>query len=357
MLCGSRMEVNMKYTKLGNSELNVSRICMGCMGFGDAKNGQHSWTLDEEHSREIIKHGLELGINFFDTAIGYQSGTSEQYVGRALKDFAERDNVVVATKFLPRTPEEIAAGVTGQQHIEQMINTSLKNLGMDYVDLYIYHMWDYETPLYDIMDGLNRIVKGGKARYIGISNCFAYQLARANALAEKEGFAKFVSIQGHYNLIFREEEREMAKLCAEDNIAMTPYSALAGGRLSKHPGETSKRLQEDDYARLKYDSTAEQDEIIIRRVAKLADRRGVTMTEISLAWLLTKVTAPVVGATKRHHVEGAASAVDLALTEEEISWLEEAYVPHRLVGVMAQNTRAAAGDKHVWSTGNQEIEA
>lgn len=347
----------MKHTKLGNSELNVSRICMGCMGFGDAKNGQHSWTLDEEHSREIIKHGLELGINFFDTAISYQSGTSEQYVGRALKDFAERDNVVVATKFLPRTPEEIAAGVTGQQHIEQMINTSLKNLGMDYVDLYIYHMWDYETPLYDIMDGLNRIVKAGKARYIGISNCFAYQLARANALAEKEGFAKFVSVQGHYNLIFREEEREMAKLCAEDNIAMTPYSALAGGRLSKHPGETSKRLQEDDYARLKYDSTAEQDEIIIRRVAKLADRRGVTMTEISLAWLLTKVTAPVVGATKRHHVEGAASAVDLALTEEEISWLEEAYVPHRLVGVMAQNTRAAAGDKHVWSTGNQEIEA
>lgn len=347
----------MKYTKLGNSELNVSRICMGCMGFGDAKNGQHSWTLDEEHSREIIKHGLELGINFFDTAIGYQSGTSEQYVGRALKDFAERDRVVVATKFLPRTPEEIAAGVTGQQHIEQMINTSLKNLGMDYVDLYIYHMWDYETPLYDIMDGLNRIVKAGKARYIGISNCFAYQLARANALAEKEGFAKFVSVQGHYNLIFREEEREMAKLCAEDNIAMTPYSALAGGRLSKHPGETSKRLQEDDYARLKYDSTAAQDEIIIRRVAELAERRSVTMTEISLAWLLTKVTAPVVGATKRHHVEGAASAVDLALTEEEISWLEEAYVPHRLVGVMAQNTRAAAGDKHVWSTGNQEIEA
>ncbi|HIV93383.1 MAG TPA: aldo/keto reductase [Candidatus Eisenbergiella stercoravium] len=346
----------MKYTKLGNSELNVSRICMGCMGFGDAKNGQHSWTLDEEHSREIIKHGLELGFNFFDTAIGYQSGTSEQYVGRALKDFAERDKVVVATKFLPRTPEEIEAGVTGQQHIERMINTSLKNLGMDYVDLYIYHMWDYETPLYDIMDGLNRIVKAGKARYIGISNCFAYQLAKANALAEKEGFAKFVSIQGHYNLIFREEEREMAKLCAEDNIAMTPYSALAGGRLSKHPGETSKRLQEDDYARLKYDSTAEQDEVIIRRVAELADRRGVTMTEISLAWLLTKVTAPVVGATKRHHVEGAASAVDLTLTEEEISWLEEAYVPHRLVGVMAQNTRSAAGEKHVWSTGNQKIE-
>ena len=205
----------MQYTKLGNADLTVSRVCMGCMGFGDAKNGQHSWTVDEAHSREIIRRGLELGVNFFDTAIGYQSGTSEQYLGRALRDFAKRDNVVVATKFLPRTQEEIAAGVTGQQHIQQMVNTSLKNLGMDYVDLYIYHMWDYETPLYDIMDGLNRVVKAGKARYIGISNCFAYQLAKANALAEKEGFAKFVSIQGHYNLIFREEEREMAKLCAD----------------------------------------------------------------------------------------------------------------------------------------------
>ena len=346
----------MKYTTLGNSDLKVSRICMGCMGFGDAKNGQHSWTLDEEHSREIIKRGLDLGVNFFDTAIGYQSGTSEQYLGRALRDFAKRDNVVVATKFLPRTQEEIAAGVTGQQHIQQMVNTSLKNLGMDYVDLYIYHMWDYETPLYDIMDGLNRMVKAGKVRYIGISNCFAYQLAKANALAEREGFAKFVSIQGHYNLIFREEEREMAKLCAEDNIAMTPYSALAGGRLSKHPGETSKRLEEDTYAKFKYDATADQDQVIINRVAELAEKRGVTMTEISLAWLLTKVTAPVVGATKLHHIDGAVKAVDLELSPEEISYLEEPYVPHRLVGVMAQNTPAAAKKQHVWSTGNQKIE-
>lgn len=209
----------MKYAKPGTSNLNVSRICMGCMGVGDAANGQHSWTLNEEHSREIIKRGLELGVNFFDTAIGYQSGTSEQYVGRALRNFAKRDQVVVATKFLPRTQEDIASGITGQQHIERMVNKSLTNLGMDYVDLYIYHMWDYQTPLYDIMEGLNNIVKAGKARYIGISNCFAWQLAKANALAEQEGFAKFVSIQGHYNLIFREEEREMAKLCAEDNIA------------------------------------------------------------------------------------------------------------------------------------------
>lgn len=345
----------MKYTKLGSSDLKVSCICMGCMGFGEAGNGQHRWTVDEEHSREIIRRGLELGVNFFDTAIAYQSGTSEQYLGRALRDYAKRDEAVVATKFLPRTNEEIEAGITGQQHIERMLDKSLANLGMDYVDLYIYHMWDYQTPLYDIMEGLNNVVRAGKVRYIGISNCYAWQLAKANALAEKEGFAKFVSVQGHYNLIFREEEREMAKLCAEDNIAMTPYSALAGGRLSRHPGETSKRLQEDDYARLKYDATAEQDAVIIARVAELAEKHGVSMTEISLAWLLSKVTAPVVGATKLHHIEGAAKAVDLQLSGEETAYLEEPYVPHRLVGVLAQNTVSAAGQQHVWSTGKQQI--
>lgn len=327
----------MKYIKLGNSELNVSRICMGCMGFGDAERGQHSWTLDEQRSREIIKHGLSVGINFFDTA-AYQSGTSEQYLGRALKDFAKRDEVVVATKFLPRTKEEIQSGITGRQHIERMVDLSLKNLGLDYIDLYIYHMWDYNTPLFDIMDGLDRAVKAGKVRYIGISNCYAYQLAKANALASKEGFAKFVSVQGHYNLIFREEEREMAKLCREDNIAMTPYSPLAGGRLARLPGETSKRLLEDDYARFKYDATAEQDGVIIRRVAQLAEKRGVSMTEISIAWLLKKVAAPVVGVTKPQHVDGAAKAAELELSREEIAFLEEPYVPHRLVGVMAQNT-------------------
>ena len=345
----------MEYTKLGNSDLNVSRICMGCMGFGDPARGQHSWTIDEEHTREIIRRGLELGVNFYDTAIAYQSGTSEQYVGRALRDFAKRDEVVVATKFLPRTQEEIAAGVTGQRHIENMVNASLKNLGMDYVDLYIYHMWDWQTPIYDILDGLNRVVKAGKARYIGISNCFAWQLARANALAEKEGFAKFVSIQGHYNLLFREEEREMVPLCAEDNIALTPYSALASGRLSRRPGEDTKRAREDSYAKFKYDATKEQDAVIIQRVAEIADKRGVTMTEVSLAWLLTKVTAPVVGATKLNHIEGAAKAVDLRLTDQECAYLEEPYVPHPLAGVMAQNKPANAKENHVWSTGDQKI--
>ena len=345
----------MEYTKLGNSDLTISRICMGCMGFGEAGNGQHSWTVDEEDSRKIIKKGLELGINFFDTAIAYQSGTSEQYLGRAIRDFANRDDVVIATKFLPRTNEEIEAGISGQKHTEKMLDKSPQNLGMDYVDLYIYHMWDYNTPLYDIMEGLNHAVKSGKARYISISNCFAYQLAKANAIAEKYGFTKFVSVQGHYNLIFREEEREMAQFCLEENIAMTPYSPLAGGRLAKRPGETSKRLLEDSYAHLKYDATAEQDGIIIDRVAQLADKYGVSMTEISLSWLLTKVSAPVVGTTKLHHIEDAAKAVNLTLTADELAFLEEPYLPHKLVGVMEQNTPAAAKEQHVWSTGNQKI--
>ena len=327
----------MQYTKLGTSDLEVSRICMGCMGFGAAELGQHKWTLNPEQSQEIIKGGLELGVNFFDTAIGYQGGTSEQYVGRALKNLTERDKVIVATKFLPRTPEEIEKGVSGQEHIEQMINKSLSNLGMDYVDLYIYHMWDYNTPIYEIMDGLNRVVTSGKARYIGISNCYAWQIAKANALAEKEGFARFVSVQGHYNLIFREEEREMVPYCKEEQIALTPYSALASGRLARKPGETSKRLTLDNFAKSKYDATEAQDNVIIERVAELAEKKGFSMTEISLAWLLTKVTAPVVGATKPHHMEGAAKAVELQLTTDEITYLEEPYVPHKLVGVMASH--------------------
>lgn len=327
----------MEYIKLGSSDLTVSRICMGCMGFGDPQKGQHVWTLDEEASRAIIRKGLELGINFYDTAIAYQGGTSEQYVGQALRDFAKRDEVTVATKFLPRTPEEIENGVSGQQHIENMVNRSLRNLGMEHIDLYIYHMWDYHTPLYEIMDGLNRVVKAGKVRWIGISNCFAWQLAKANALAEREGFAKFISVQGHYNLIFREEEREMVPLCKEENIALTPYSALAAGRLSRLPDESSKRLEEDNYAKFKYDATQKQDNVIIGRVAELAARYSVSMTEIALSWLLEKTASPVVGATKLSHVEGAAKAVSLKLTGQDRSYLEEAYVPHRLVGVMAQN--------------------
>ncbi len=333
-----------EYTKLGKSDLNVSRICMGCMGFGNAATGQHSWTVDESRTREIIKRGLELGVNFFDTAIVYQNGTSEQYVGRALRDFAKRDDYVIATKFTPRTQDEINVGVDGRRHIENYLDQSLKNLGMDYVDLYIYHMWDYHTPMEEIMEGLDGAVKAGKARYIGISNCFAWQLAKANYYARENGLTEFVSIQGHYNLIAREEEREMIPFCKSENIAVTPYSALASGRLSRRSGESTKRLKEDSYAKFKYDATAEADGKIIKRVEELADRRGVSMTEIALAWLLTKSTSPVVGATKLSHVEGAAKAVDLKLTEDEIGYLEELYIPHALAGVMAQNGKQKAGN-------------
>ena len=334
----------MKYTELGKSGLNVSRICMGCMGFGNAATGQHSWTVDEAQTREIIKHGLELGINFYDTASAYQNGTSERYVGRALRDFAKRDDYVIATKFTPRTQDEIDGGVTGQQHIENYLNRSLQNLGLDYVDLYLYHMWDYHTPMEEIMEGLDCVVKAGKARYIGISNCFAWQLAKANYYARANGLTEFISVQGHYNLIAREEEREMAPFCASENIAMTPYSSLASGRLARLPGETSKRLEEDSYAKFKYDATADADGKIIWRVAELAEKLGVSMTEISLGWLLTKVTAPVVGATKVSHVDSAVKAVDIDLSPDEIAYLEELYVPHALVGVMAQNGKQKAGN-------------
>lgn len=339
----------MKYTKLGNSNLKVSKVCMGCMGFGDPENGMHTWTLPEAESIEIITKGLDNGINFYDTAIGYQNGTSEQYVGKAIRENASRDDVVVATKFLPRSEEEIKNNISGQEHIHNFVNKSLENLGLDYIDLYIYHMWDYNTPLYDLLEGLNEVIEEGKVKYIGISNCFAWQLAKANALAENNGFAKFVSIQGHYNLIFREEEREMIPLCQTDNIATTPYSALASGRLSRLPGEESKRMKEDFYAKLKYQNTESQDLEIIKRVDELANNYEVSMTEVSLAWLQTKVTSPIVGATKPHHVEGAVNSVELTLSDDDISYLEEPYVAHDLVGVMADNKVSASDNDKVWA--------
>jgi len=342
----------MEYVLLGNSNLSVSRICLGCMGFGDSTIGQHSWTIDESHTREIIRLALDLGVNFFDTAIGYQLGTSEQYVGKALRDMARRDDVVVATKFLPRTAEEIAAGIDGRQHVMNSINLSLEHLGMDHVDLYIYHIWDYKTPAEEILEGMNEVVKAGKARYIGIANAYAYQVAKMNALAEKNGWAKFISVQNHYNLIMREEEREMMPYCREENIAMTPYSALASGKLSKRPGETSKRQAEDSFMHFKYDATAEQDGRIVERVMTLADRYGTEMTQVALAWLLSKVESPIVGATKPHHIKGAVKSLDLHLTADDINYLEEPYVPHNLSGVMAVN-RPTMNEDPVWVTASK----
>jgi len=329
----------MRYIQLGNSDLKVSKVCLGCMGFGEAKAGMHTWTLSEKKSREIIKYALDQGINFFDTAMGYSNGTSEEFLGRAIKDFAKREDVVIATKFFPRTKEERKQGITGQQHIENCLNASLKRLGVDYVDLYILHMWDYHTPIEDILEGLHHMIVQGKVRYIGISNCYAYQIAMANEMAKAKGYESFISVQGHYNLIFREEEREMKKYCDENNIAMTPYSALASGRLAKKPNETSKRLEEDSYAKGKYDATKNQDQQIIDRVIELSKEKDVSMTEISLAWLMSKVSSPIIGATKLSHIDDAVKAVDMTLTESEKEYLEELYQPHPLVGVMAENKK------------------
>ena len=326
----------MKYTTLGNSDLRVSKVCLGCMGFGEAKAGIHSWTLDETQSRQIIKYALDQGINFFDTAMAYQGGTSEEFLGRAIRDYAKREDVVIATKFSARSQADIESGIGGKEYVLKCLDASLKRLGMDYVDLYILHSWDAFTPIEEILEGLNEAVKSKKVRYIGISNCFAWQLAKANAFAQAKGYPQFISVQNHYNLIFREEEREMVQLCQEDNIAMTPYSALASGRLSKHPGETSKRLKEDSYAKGKYTTMEEEDLIIIRRVEELAQKHNVSMTEISLSWLMDQVTSPVVGATKVSHIDGAVKACELELNDEEKHYLEETYKPHPLVGMMAK---------------------
>lgn len=326
----------MEYIKFGNTDMNVSRLCLGCMGFGRAQEGQHSWTVGQEQADEIIRSAIDAGFNFFDTAAAYQGGSGEEVLGNALRKFAKREDIVLATKFVPRT-EAQRAEVTGKQHILNSIDGSLKRLNTDYIDLYIYHMWDYFTPIEEVMSALNEVVTSGKARYIGISNCYAWQLQKANDLAEREGFAKFVSVQNHYNLLFREEEREMFGACADGNIAMTPYSPLASGRLVKPVGETSARLEQDAYAKKKYDKTAEQDRVIIERVAALAEEKGLARIQVAIAWLLSKVTAPIVGATKISHVTEAAKSVGIKLTSEEIAYLEEPYVPHALVGVMADN--------------------
>ena len=325
----------MQYTFLGSSDLNVSRICLGCMSFGDPAAGTRAWTLTEPDSRAIVQQALCLGINFFDTAAAYQNGASEVYLGRALHAFSRRQDVVVATKFLPRTDAQIAAGIDGRTHIRSCLEQSLRNLNMDYVDLYICHKWDEHIPLYDMMAELNDIVHAGLARYIGISNCFAWQLCKANALAAQEGLTPFISVQNHYNLLFREEEREMAPLCRTDHIAMTPYSALAAGRLCRLPDVDTRRLKLDDYARGKYDATAQQDAQIIRRVWQLAQQRGVSMTQIALSWLLRRTAAPVVGATCMQQLSDFAAATTLTLTQQECSFLQEHYVPHALVGMMA----------------------
>ncbi|MFD1175821.1 aldo/keto reductase [Paenibacillus puldeungensis] len=322
----------MDYTKLGNSGLDVSRICLGCMGFGDASKGHHRWVLDEEQARPIIKKALDMGINFFDTANVYAEGTSEEIVGAVLKDYANRDEIVIATKIHGRMHQGPNGAGLSRKAIMSEIDKSLQRLKTDYVDLYQIHRWDYSTPIEETMEALHDVVKAGKARYIGASAMWAWQFQKALHVAEKNGWTRFVSMQDHLNLIYREEEREMLPLCKEEKIAVIPYSPLAGGRLAREVA--TPRSETDEIAKQKYDATADADQLVVDRVASLAEKHNVHRVHIALAWLLHKepVTAPIVGATKISQLEDAETALSIQLTPEEISFLEDPYVPHRIVG-------------------------
>jgi aryl-alcohol dehydrogenase-like predicted oxidoreductase len=321
----------MEYVKLGSTGLDVSRICLGCMSFGIGERGDFPWALDEERSRPMIKRALELGINFFDTANIYSDGTSEEIVGRALKDYANRDEIVIATKVYFRVRKGPNGAGLSRKAIMSEIDKSLKRLGTDYVDLYQIHRWDYDTPIEETMEALHDVVKAGKARYIGASSMYAWQLMKANHVAEKNGWTKFVTMQNHYNLMYREEEREMLPLCKEEKIGVMPWSPLAAGRLAQ-PWGTATDL------RSKVDEIVDSDRKVVERLEEVAKKRGVPMAQIALAWLLQKepVIAPIVGTTEISHIEQAVGALSIKLTPEEIALLEEPYVPHPVLG-MFQN--------------------
>ncbi|MFD2413909.1 aldo/keto reductase [Paenibacillus rhizoplanae] len=326
----------MEYTKMGNTGLDVSRLCLGCMSFGDAKRWVHPWVLDEEQSRTMIRTALDLGINFFDTANVYSDGTSEEMLGRALKDMTTRDEVVIATKvFFPMRTGPNGGGLS-RKAIMSEIDHSLQRLGTDYVDLYQIHRWDYTTPIEETMEALHDVVKAGKARYIGASAMYAWQFQKALHVADMNGWTRFVSMQNHLNLIYREEEREMLPLCKEEGIAVIPYSPLASGRLTRDWTESTLRSETDQVQRSKYDATADKDRLIVEQVAAIATERGVPRIHVALAWLLQKqpVTAPIIGATKLSHITDAVGALSLQLTAEEITRLEEHYVPHAIVGAL-----------------------
>ncbi len=324
----------MEYVKLGNTGLDVSKICLGCMGFGDPAKWIHSWVLNEENSRPVIREALEKGINFFDTANVYSMGASEEILGRAIRDYANRDEVVLATKLHGRMHEGPNGAGLSRKAIMSEIDKSLKRLGTDYVDLYIIHRWDYDTPIEETMEALHDVVKAGKARYIGASAMYAWQFQKALYTADKHGWTKFVSMQNHMNLIYREEEREMLPLCRAEGIGVTPYSPLASGRLTRDALETTVRSKNDQVQQSKYGKTADADRVIVERVAELAERYGVPRAHIALSWLLGKepVTSPIIGATKISHLENAIGALDVKLTSEDAAWLEEPYVPHEIVG-------------------------
>ena len=325
----------MNYVKFGNTGMDVSPICLGCMSFGDASTGFHGWTLKEDESNAIIKRAVELGINFFDTANCYSNGTSEEYLGRALKQYTKRDETVIATKVFIRMGEGPNRQGLSRKAIMQEAEASLKRLGTDYIDLYIIHRWDYTVPIEETMSALHDLIKSGKVRYIGASAMFAWQFQKALYTAEKNGWTKFVSMQNHYNLIYREDEREMLPLCKDEMIVSTPYSPLASGRLSRGIGADTKRTETDQVQKSKYGSTEAEDQIIIERVSELSQKRGITRSQVSLAWLMQKGCIPVIGSTKISHLEDSVGAAGITLSLEETVFLEEQYVPHKIVGPLA----------------------
>ena len=326
----------MDYVRLGRTGLKVSRVCLGCMTYGVPDRGAHPWTLDEEKSRPFIKRALELGINFFDTANTYSDGTSEEIVGRALRDFARRADVVIATKvYYPMREGPNARGLS-RKSIMIEIDASLQRLRTDYVDLYQIHRWDKYTPIEETLEALHDLIKAGKVRYIGASSMYAWQFSKAQYVARLNSWTPFASMQNHYNLLNREEEREMMPLCAAEGVGVLPWSPLARGRLTRGWGETSNRMENDEYGKTLYVATEEADRKIVERVGEIAAKRGVPRAQVALAWVAQKpfVTAPIVGASKPHHLDDAVAALSLNLTPEEITSLEEPYVPHPVVGIL-----------------------
>jgi len=324
----------MDYVRLGQTGLKVSRVCLGCMTYGVPERGAHTWTLDEAKSRPFIKRALELGINFFDTANTYSDGTSEEIVGRALRDFARREEVVIATKvFYPMREGPNARGLS-RKSIMIEIDASLRRLGIEHVDLYQIHRWDKHTPIEETLEALHDVIKSGKARYIGASSMYAWQFSKAQYVARMNGWTRFASMQNHYNLLYREEEREMMPLCAAEGVGVLPWSPLARGRLTRAWGETTKRMATDEFGKTLYVATEDADRKIVERVGEIATKRGVPRAQVALAWMAQKpfVTAPIIGASKPHHLDDAIAALTLKLTPEEISALEEPYVPHPVVG-------------------------
>jgi len=320
----------MQYTKLGKTGLDVSRLCLGCMTYGIPERGTHPWTLDEEASRPFLRRALELGINFFDTANTYSDGTSEEIVGRALRDFAKREEIVVATKvYFPWRSGPNGNGLS-RKAIMTAIDASLKRLGMDYVDLYQIHRWDNQTPIEETLDALNDLIKAGKVRYIGASSMYAWQFSKALYLADRHGWTRFASMQNHYNLIAREEEREMLPLCASEGIGVIPWSPLARGTLTRDWQASTSRSETDQVSKRLYTKTAEADRRVVESVAAVAAKRGVPRAQVALAWLLSKeaVTAPIIGASKANHFDDAMAALSLELTPDEIRTLEDPYIPH-----------------------------